>query len=67
MPLALRETRLGAVDDGLPVTEVRPLTPTWHQTAVITTARHLGNTVIAGRMFSLWYQENFLRLHDGTL
>jgi DNA-binding CsgD family transcriptional regulator len=59
MPLALRETRLGAGDDGLPVTEVRRLTPTGHQTAVITTARHLGNTVIAGRMFARWCQENF--------
>ncbi len=57
--MALRETRLGAGDDGLPVTEVRRLTPSGHQTAVITTARHLGNTVIAGRMFARWCQENF--------
>lgn len=59
VPLALRETRLGAGDDGPPVAEVRRLTPTGHQTAVITTARHLGNTVIAGRTFARWRQENF--------
>ena len=59
MRLAMRETRLGVGDDSLPVTEVRRLTSSGHQTAVITTARHLGNTVIAGRMFARWCQENF--------
>ena len=59
MRLAMRETYLGKGDDRLPVTEVRRLTPSGHQTAVITTARHLGNTVIAGRMFARWCQENF--------
>jgi hypothetical protein len=59
MRLAQRETRLGAGDDRLPVTEVRRLTSTGHQTAVITTARSRGNTVIAGRMFARWGQENF--------
>nr|MCU0736338.1 hypothetical protein [Methylotetracoccus sp.] len=44
-----------------------------HQTAVITTARRLGNTVIAARMFVRWCQENFfayMRKHldiDGLL
>ncbi len=59
MKLALRETQLGAGNESIPVIEVRRLTLTGHQTAVITTARHLGTTVIAGRMFSRWCQENF--------
>ena len=59
MKLALRETRLGAGADSLAVTEVRRLTQTGHQTAVITTARQLGNTAIAGRMFARWCQENY--------
>jgi len=59
MKLAMRETRLGADDHRLAVTEVRRLTPTGHQTAVITTARQLGNTTIAGRMFTRWCQENY--------
>ena len=37
----------------------QPLTQTGHQTAIITTARQLKNTVIAGRMFARWCQENF--------
>ena len=59
MKLAMRETRLGADANSLPVTEVRRLTQTRHQTAVITTARQLGNTTIAGRMFARWCQENY--------
>ncbi len=43
----------------MPVTEVRRLTNTGHQTAVISTARILDTPVIAGRMFSRWCQENF--------
>ena len=59
MLLALRETRLGAGQDSMPVTEVRRLTSTGHQTAIITSAQTLAHTVIAGRMFSRWCQENF--------
>jgi hypothetical protein len=59
MMLAVRTTQVTADKMSLPVTEVRRLTQTGHQTAVITTARHLGNTVIAGRMFARWCQENF--------
>jgi transposase-like protein len=59
MKLALRETLLTSGKDSLPVTEVRRLVPTGHQTAVITSARHLGSMVIGGRMFSRWCQENF--------
>ena len=58
MKLAMRETRL----DGksiLTVKEVRRLTKTGHQTAVISTAHELNNVTIAGRMFSRWCQENY--------
>ena len=59
MKLAMRETTLGADKNAIAVTEVRRLTESGHQTAIITTAQHLGNTVIASRMFSRWCQENF--------
>lgn len=59
MKLAMRETQIGADKKSMPVTEVRRLTSTGHQTAVISTARGLENTVIAGRMFARWCQENF--------
>lgn len=59
MKLAMRETQLNSGKSSLSVTEVRRLTQTGHQTAIITTAQRLGNTVIASRMFSRWCQENF--------
>jgi len=59
MRLALRETTLTAGKEAIAVTEVRRMTETGHQTAVISTARRLGNTVIASRMFARWCQENF--------
>jgi prepilin-type processing-associated H-X9-DG protein len=59
MKLAMRQTQLGAGKASIPVTEVRRLTQTGHQTAVITTARRLEPTLIASRMFSRWCQENF--------
>ncbi len=62
MKLAMRETRLGTGDGSLAVSEVRRLTQTGHQTAVITTARQLGNTTIAGRMFARWCQENYVSI-----
>jgi Transposase protein len=58
MKLAMRHTQLGK-KAAMPVTEVRRLTSTGHQTAIVTTAQRLGTTVIAGRMFSRWCQENF--------
>jgi len=60
MHLASRETALSAGSASLPVLEVRRLTKTGHQTAIITTARQLQSPVVAGRMFSRWCQENFL-------
>ena len=59
MKLAMRETQLSAGQASLPVSEVRRLTKTGHQTAIITTAQRLGNTAIASRMFARWCQENF--------
>jgi hypothetical protein len=56
MKLAMRETRLGQT---LSVKEVRRLTATGHQTAVISTAHGLDSIMIAGRMFARWCQENF--------
>ena len=59
MRLARRETELTAGKEFIPVMEVRRLTRTGHQTAVISTARRLDDIVIAGRMFSRWCQENY--------
>lgn len=59
MMLARRETALKAGDKSIPVIEVRRLTQSGHQTTVISTARRLDATVIAGRMFARWCQENY--------
>ena len=59
MMLALRETQYASKDVSVPVTEVRRLTANGHQTAIICSARKLANTVVAGRMFARWCQENF--------
>ncbi|MCX6037825.1 MAG: helix-turn-helix domain-containing protein, partial [Chloroflexi bacterium] len=59
MKLASRSTVLSAGDASIPVLEIRRLTPTGHQTAIITTARRLNSPLVAGRMFSRWCQENF--------
>lgn len=59
MRLASKATTLSTTDASIPVFEVRRLTQTGHQTAIITTAQRLSSPVIAGRMFSRWCQENF--------
>ncbi|MBU4366535.1 MAG: hypothetical protein KKF10_05330 [Verrucomicrobia bacterium] len=59
MKLASRQTVLSAGAAAIPVLEIRRLTQTGHQTAIITTARRLNSPVVAGRMFSRWCQENF--------
>lgn len=61
MKLAFKQTMLSAGDESIPVLEVRRLTKTGHQTAIITTARRLDSPVVAGRMFSRWCQENFFK------
>lgn len=59
MKIASKESFLAAGKKSIPVIEVRRLTQTGHQTAIISTARRLNDPVIAGRMFSRWCQENF--------
>jgi hypothetical protein len=59
MKLATRKTTLSAGAASIPVTEVRRLTQSGHQTAIISTATALEPTVIASRMFSRWCQENY--------
>ena len=60
MRLARRETLVTARKAApVPVLEVRRLTQSGHQTAIITTARSLASPAIAGRMFSRWCQENY--------
>jgi hypothetical protein len=47
--------------DETPFREVRRLTETGHQTSIITNNRQISTSVIAGRMFGRWVQENFFR------
>ncbi len=56
----LAERRV-TLSNGLQVREVRRLTDTGHQTAVITTNQRLSTFDVAYRMFSRWRQENFFR------
>ena len=57
MHLCEQETILG----GVTFREIRRLTPSGHQTAIITTNRVISTSVAAGRMFGRWSQENFFR------
>ena len=57
MRICEQETVLG----GVPMREIRRLTDSGHQTAVITTNRVISTEVAAGRMFGRWSQENFFR------
>lgn len=59
MKLTSRLTTLSAGTESMPVLEVRRLTQTGHQTAIITSARQLSVLAVAGRMFSRWCQENY--------
>ena len=59
MKLALRETEVTANTKSITVTEVRRLTQTGHQTAIISTGRRLDAMAIAGHMFARWCQENY--------
>jgi len=59
MKLTFKQTVLSSGEASLPVLEIRRLTKTGHQTAIITTALRLNSQVAAGRMFSRWCQENF--------
>lgn len=57
MRICERETVLG----GVSMREIRRLTDSGHQTAVITTNREISTALAAGRMFGRWSQENFFR------
>lgn len=58
LKLASRETHL-TKNSTFMVKEVRCLTNSGHQTAIISTAHELDMVIVAGRMFSRWCQENF--------
>jgi hypothetical protein len=57
--LASRSSELNSGTRSMPVLEVRRLSESGHQTAIITTAMTLSIPGIAARMFSRWCQENF--------
>lgn len=59
MQLAERQTVLGSGAAAIPVREVRKLTETGHQTAIISTLRKGPLTAVAARMFTRWCQENY--------
>jgi len=59
MKLAERGSYLGQGNDGVWVKEVRKLTTSGHQTAIIGTAYSNEDVFFAAYMFSRWTQENF--------
>jgi len=59
MKLAERGSLIGRGNDAIWVKEVRKLTSSGHQTAIITTGYSLEPLVIAPAMFTRWCQENF--------
>ena len=61
MKLAERGTYLGEKGKGLWVRELRKLSGTGHQTAVISTEHRAEASSLGVRMFSRWCQENFFR------
>lgn len=59
MQLAERGTLLGNGENAVWVKEIRKLTESGHQTAIVSTAYGLQSDVIAPHMFTRWCQENF--------
>ena len=57
MQICEQQTELG----GVKFREIRRLTDSGHQTAIITTNNVISTEVAAGRMFGRWSQENFFR------
>ncbi len=57
MQICEQQTVLG----GVTFREIRRLTDSGHQTAVITTNTVINTETVAGRMFGRWSQENFFR------
>lgn len=61
MKLAERGSWVGSKKDGLWMREIRKLTPSGHQTSLISTAYGGSSVEDAGGLFSRWSQENFFR------
>lgn len=61
MMIAERGSYIGAKGKGLWVREIRKLTETGHQTAVVCTEYRAEVHALAVRMFARWCQENFFR------
>jgi hypothetical protein len=61
LKLAERGSWIGDQREGLWVCEARKLTPSGHQTSLISSAYGLLGLESAGRLFSRWSQENFFR------
>ena len=59
MKLAERGTLLGKKDQNIWVKEIRKLTESGHQTAIISTAYTINDRKTAAFMFSRWAQENY--------
>lgn len=57
MQICEQQTELG----GVKFREIRRLSDSGHQTAIITTNNVISTAVAAGRMFGRWSQENFFR------
>jgi hypothetical protein len=61
LKLAERGTWIGSTQDGLWVREVRKLTPSGHQTSLISVAYEHSAVEDAAKLFNRWSQENFFR------
>lgn len=61
MALAEMGSKVGTGKDAMWMREIRKLTPSGHQTSLISTAFELDMTQLGSRMFSRWCQENFFR------
>ncbi|MCP4756015.1 MAG: hypothetical protein GY866_34575, partial [Proteobacteria bacterium] len=59
--LILAERKIYREQEKMDFMEIRKLTETNHQTALITTDFHNTTAVIAGKMFARWSQENFFK------
>ena len=57
MQICEKETEL----NGVTFREIRRLTDSGHQTAIVTNNRIISKEIAAGRMFGRWSQENFFR------
>jgi transposase len=59
--LAEMGSKVGTGKNAMWMREIRKLTPSGHQTSLISTAFELEMTQLGSRMFSRWCQENFFR------